>query len=75
MTVKGLSERDVTADIALWPLQFVSTDDDLARAQQMMDDLTTRNWFHFLNALARRLNPWMSSRNPLDLRGYYWTVR
>ena len=49
--------------------------DDLARAQQMMDDLTTRNWCHFLNALARRLNPWMSSRNPLDLRGYYWTLR
>ncbi len=49
--------------------------DDLARAQQMMDDLTTRNWCHFLNALARRLNLWMSSRNPLDLRGYYWTLR
>jgi hypothetical protein len=33
VTVKGLSERDVTADIALWPIQFVSTDDDLGRAQ------------------------------------------
>lgn len=49
--------------------------DDLPRAQRMLDDLTTRNWSRFLNALAHRLNPWMSSRNPLDLRGYYWTLR
>jgi len=34
VTVKGLSERDVTADVALWPLRFVSTDDDLAAAQE-----------------------------------------
>ena len=33
VTVKGVSERIVTADVALWPLQFVSTDDDLKRAQ------------------------------------------
>ncbi|MEJ2722942.1 MAG: SIMPL domain-containing protein [bacterium] len=33
VTVKGVSERDVTADIALWPIQFVSTDDDLGSAQ------------------------------------------
>jgi len=34
VTVKGISERDVTADIALWPLRFVSTDDDLHAAQE-----------------------------------------
>ena len=34
VTVKGVSEREVDADIALWPLRFVATDDDLARAQQ-----------------------------------------
>lgn len=33
VTVKGVSERDVTADVALWPLRFVSTDDDLSKAQ------------------------------------------
>jgi len=33
VTVKGVSERDVTADVALWPLRFVATNDDLAKAQ------------------------------------------
>jgi hypothetical protein len=34
VTVKGASERDVQADVALWPLQFVSTNDDLRQAQE-----------------------------------------
>ena len=33
VTVKGVSERDVKADVALWPVRFVSTDDDLSKAQ------------------------------------------
>ncbi len=33
VTVKGVSERDVTANVALWPIRFVSTDDDLRKAQ------------------------------------------
>lgn len=33
VTVKGVSERDVKANVALWPLRFVSTDDDLSQAQ------------------------------------------
>ena len=49
--------------------------DDLARAQQMLDDLEQRNWAAFLNAFARRLNPWLSRDNPLNLHGYYWTIR
>ena len=32
VSVKGLAERDVLADIALWPLRYVATDDDLASA-------------------------------------------
>ena len=31
VTVKGLAERDVAADLALWPFQIVATDDDLGR--------------------------------------------
>jgi hypothetical protein len=33
VTVKGVSERDVQADLAIWPLQLVVADNDLATAQ------------------------------------------
>lgn len=33
VTVKGISEREVRADLALWPLRVATADDDLARAQ------------------------------------------
>ncbi len=33
VTVKGVSEREVQADLALWPLRVIATDDDLTRAQ------------------------------------------
>jgi hypothetical protein len=36
VTVKGVAERGVQADLALWPMQFVIADDDLERAQQRM---------------------------------------
>jgi hypothetical protein len=36
VTVKGVSEREVKADVALWPLRFVSTDDDLNRARKQI---------------------------------------
>jgi hypothetical protein len=49
--------------------------DDLPRAQQMIDDLEKRNWVGFLDAFARRLNPWLSGPHPLDARGYYWTIQ
>ena len=32
VTVKGISEREVKADLAIWPLRIVAADDDLARA-------------------------------------------
>jgi hypothetical protein len=38
VSVKGLSERDVEADVALWPIPFVSTDDVLARAQARIEE-------------------------------------
>jgi hypothetical protein len=37
VTVKGVSERDVMADLALWPISFVSTDDDLTAAQARIE--------------------------------------
>jgi hypothetical protein len=37
VSVKGLSERNVDADIALWPIQFVATHNELARAQAQSD--------------------------------------
>jgi len=36
VTVKGVSEREVKADLAFWPLRFVSTDDDLNRARALI---------------------------------------
>ncbi len=37
VTVKGVSERQVEADLALWPLKVLSTDNDLGRAQARID--------------------------------------
>jgi len=37
VTVKGVSEESVEADLALWPLQIVTADNDLAVAQTRMD--------------------------------------
>jgi len=42
VTVKGVSEREVEADLALWPLQVVSTDNDLSRAQVRIDESVAR---------------------------------
>ena len=46
--VKGLAEREVTADLALWPLRYVSTGDDLAAAQAQITR-NTRQVFAFLS--------------------------
>jgi len=45
--VKGLAEREVTADLALWPLRYVATGDDLSVAQAQITR-STRQVFAFL---------------------------
>lgn len=37
VTVKGLSEREVAADLALWPIVFTNTGDDLAALQREVE--------------------------------------
>jgi uncharacterized protein len=41
VTVKGVSEREVTADLALWPFQLVATSNDLGAAQAEVDRYVT----------------------------------
>jgi len=38
VTVKGVDERPVRADLAIWPLRLVVADDDLARAHTRIED-------------------------------------
>ena len=42
VTVKGVAEREVKADLALWPLHFVSADPDLAGAQARLAENVRR---------------------------------
>jgi hypothetical protein len=49
--------------------------DDMARAQQLLDQLVTHDWMTTLNAIAERFNPWCAPNNDLTFRGYYWTIR
>lgn len=37
VSVKGVAEREVTADLALWPFQIVATGNDLGRTQAEID--------------------------------------
>lgn len=49
--------------------------EDIVKAQSLMDQLTAREWSTFLNALARKVNPWLNPKGKVVLRPYYWTVR
>lgn len=41
VSVKGASEREVKADLALWPLRLIVTGDDLAAAQSQLARATS----------------------------------
>jgi uncharacterized protein len=46
VTVKGLAETFVTADLAVWPLRITATGDDLGQVQERIDgDLATISGF------------------------------
>jgi hypothetical protein len=49
VTVKGLAEREVQADLALWPLRLVVGDNDLVRAQATV----ARNTGEIMSFLSR----------------------
>jgi hypothetical protein len=37
VSVKGVAEREAKADLAIWPLRLVATDDDLSRANSALE--------------------------------------
>ena len=48
---------------------------DPRRAQACLDRLVQTRWAKVLAPLAERVNPWLGTGRPLQLRPYYWTVR
>lgn len=42
VTVKGVSEREAKADLAIWPLRIVAADNDLARANAQLQQSVAR---------------------------------
>ena len=42
VTVKGISEREAKADLAIWPLHITAADNDLGRANDKLEASTHR---------------------------------
>jgi hypothetical protein len=59
VTVRGLAERDVTADLAIWTIAYSAQAEDLATAQTSADQDSTaiRNFFRELGFPAEALQP------------------
>lgn len=50
VTVKGVAEREVKADLALWPIQLAVADDDLARAQTRVNQNVAKVYAFLLDS-------------------------
>lgn len=48
VTVKGLAEREFTADIAIWPIRFAAVENDISRMYEVME-ANTQLIIGFLN--------------------------
>src|SRR5262249_23498323 len=48
--------------------------EDLGLAQKLAEKFVRRNWVSTLDALARRVNPWLPKIKRSGFGGYYWVV-
>jgi len=78
VTVRGLAERDVTADLATWTLSYSSTADNLGAAQASVDQNTSqiRAFFKQLGFPDDALEPTAVNVSSYSNNGYpQFTVR
>jgi len=48
--------------------------EDVAKTQELADTFATQNWPRVLNALARRVNPYLRTILKAQWSGYYWVA-
>lgn len=46
--------------------------EDIEKAQEMADEMVTRNWHRLLDQFGQKFNPLIQQ---LDIHGYYWSIR
>ena len=74
VTVKGISEREVNADLVIWPLRVVSSDADLTRAHTRLET-SVKEIFKFLarhgidTTQARMQDFAVTDANAVEYRG------
>ena len=65
VTVKGFAEREVRANLALWPIVFSVTSNDLATLQQQVDE-SSEKVLAFLSADFTREEIWVAAPRITD---------